>query len=76
MEFPAVGPRKVLCIKLDSVLTKRDGATIAQGTKVLPPNVWVKTGHDLRVVNCRKDATGSFLQYRIFHPNSSHNPTA
>lgn len=46
LAFPAVLPRTVLCIKLDSVLTKRDGAVIAQGARVLPAKVWFKTGHE------------------------------
>lgn len=73
MEFLVVGFRKVLCIKLDSVLIKRDGVTIVQGIKVLFLNVWVKIGYDLRVVNCRKDVIGFFFQYRIFYLNFLYN---
>lgn len=74
--FPAVS---LLCIKLASVLTKRDGALMAQRARVLPPPpplVWAKTNHDGVMTSCGKDAAEFLLQFGIFHLNSSHNQPA
>lgn len=63
--FPVVGPRKLLCIKLDSVQSKRQGHGHPGSQRPPHPLTSPESWHSLGIGSCREDATGSCLQHRI-----------